>query len=260
MNDGQPGLGVLATVEGHVLVITIDRPHVRNAIDLPSAELVSKCLDELDERPELRCGVIAGAGSTFSAGMDLKAVAATQQRPITADRGGFGIVAKPPQKPIIAAVEGHALGGGFEIALACDLIVAAENATFGLPEVRRGQVAGGGGAVRLGRRVPFHVAAELLLTGDSFSARRAAELGLVSSLVAPGTARAAAIDLATRIAENAPLAVQASKRLLYASLDWSSEEAMREQQDVLAPVRSSADAGEGVRAFTEKRKPVWQGR
>jgi enoyl-CoA hydratase len=157
-------------------------------------------------------------------------------------------------------VQGLALGGGFEIALACDLIVAADTAQFGLPEVRRGQVAGGGGAVRLPRRIPFHIAAELLLVGEPMSAERAASLGLVSVVVAADDVAATAIEMAQKIAANAPMAVQVSKRLLYATTDWPTEQALALQEPLLSPVRGSRDAAEGARAFAEKRSPLWEGR
>src|SRR5206468_258554 len=171
-----------------VAVITIDRPRVRNAVDLPTAEAIAAALDELDARDDVRAGILTGAGGFFSAGMDLKALNATGQRPISASRGAFGVVERPPETPLIAAVEGPALGGGFEIALACDLIVASAEARFGFPEVKRGLVAAAGGLIRLPRRIPSAVALEMVLTGEPIAAERARELGLVSRVVEPGTA------------------------------------------------------------------------
>lgn len=250
---------VLFEADGGVALITLNRPHVRNAIDRATAEELSAALDELERRPELQVGVLAAVGSVFSAGMDLKAFSATGERPITESRGGFGIVGRSPTKPLIAAVEGSALGGGFEIALACDLIVAADDARFGLPEVKRGLVAAAGGVLRLPRRIPRNIAMELILTGDPVGAARAAELGLVNVVVPAGTTAVAARELAARIAANAPLAVRASKFLVDHSADWSSDEAFSRQTPHIDLVRSSRDAAEGARAFVDKRTPVWVG-
>ena len=243
-----------------VAVITIDRPRVRNAVDQPTAEAIAAALDELDARDDVRAGILTGAGGFFSAGMDLKALNATGQRPISASRGAFGIVEDPPETPLIAAVEGPALGGGFEIALACDLIVASAEARFGFPEVRRGLVAAAGGLIRLPRRIPSAVALEMVLTGEPIGAERARELGLVSRVVEAGTALDAARGLAAAIAANAPLAVRTSKRIAYESADWPLAEAFERQQPIVQVVRDSEDAREGARAFVEKREPVWAGR
>jgi enoyl-CoA hydratase len=201
--------------------------------------------------------VLTGSGGFFSAGMDLKAFSATKERPISATRGGFGIVEKPPRTPIVAAVEGRALGGGFEVALACDLIVAAEDAQFGLPEVKRGLIAAAGGVLRLPQRIPRGVAKHLVLTGEPIGARDAERLGLVSVVAPSGGARDAAVDLAGRIAANAPMAVRGAKQIVDESLDWPSSEAFARQAAVTDPVRASQDAAEGARAFVEKRDPVW---
>lgn len=242
-----------------VATITLDRPQVRNAIDRPMAEALSAALDDFDAREDVIAGVLAATGSVFSAGMDLKAFNATGERPLTA-RGAFGIVERPPAKPLIAAVEGKALGGGFEIVLACDLIVASEYATFGLPEVKRGLVAAAGGVLRLPRRIPRAIAMELILTGEALPADRAVELGLVNRMVAPGTATDEARKLAASIAANAPLAVRTSKRLADESVDWPFEEAFSRQAPQTNLVRSSEDAAEGARAFVEKRAPAWTGK
>ena len=243
-----------------VAVITIDRPEVRNAIDLAVAEAMAAALDELDGRDDVVAGVLTGAGGTFCAGMDLKALNATGQRPITESRGAFGIVERPPEKPLIAAVEGAAVGGGFEIALACDLIVAASDARFGLPEVKRGLVAAAGGLLRLPRRIPSAVALELTLTGASLPADRGQELGLVSRVTAPGEAAEGARLLAEQIAGNAPLAVRTAKRIVHESVDWPAAEAFERQRPLVQAIRESDDAREGARAFVEKRDPVWSGR
>ncbi|HEY2203370.1 MAG TPA: crotonase/enoyl-CoA hydratase family protein [Pseudonocardia sp.] len=243
-----------------VAVLTLNRPRRRNAVDLETARLLSAALDELDASDELSVAVLTGSPEMFCAGMDLKAYSETGQRPVDERRGGFGIVTRPPEKPIIAAVEGPALGGGFEIALACDLIVAGEGATFGLPEVKRGLVASGGGMLRLPRRIPRNLAAEALFTGRPLTARRCAELGLVNAVVPDGGARAAAVELAGEIARNAPLAVRAAKSVLTRSGDWPEDEQFDRQEAVIGPVRTSEDAREGARAFAEKRAPRWQGR
>jgi enoyl-CoA hydratase/carnithine racemase len=250
---------LLVDVDDGVMVLTINRPARRNAIDLPTAEAIAAALDTLDDRRDLRAAVLTGAGGFFSAGMDLKAFAATGERPVTASRGALGIAGRPPRKPIVAAVEGAVLGGGFELALACDLIVAAEDAVFGLPEVQRGLVATGGGALRLTERLPYHLAMELLLTGDRLPVARAAELGLVNRVCPKVRLRETALALAAGIARNAPLAVAAAKRLVLEAPSWPADERFARQEELTAPVRASRDAIEGARAFTEKRAPVWTG-
>jgi enoyl-CoA hydratase/carnithine racemase len=242
-----------------VAVLTFNRPHRRNAFDLEAARRLSRALDALDGTDELRVGVLTGSSTIFSAGMDLKAFGQTGERPIDERRGGFGIVAAPPRKPLIAAVEGPALGGGLEIALACDLIVAGEGATFGLPEVRRGLIASGGGLLRLPRRIPPNLAMEWVLTGRAMTAPRCAELGLVNAVVPDGSALIAALGLAEEIAQNAPLAVQASKTVLTECADWDAADQFARQEPVVDIVRRSEDAREGATAFAEKRTPRWRG-
>jgi enoyl-CoA hydratase len=244
---------------GGVLVMTIDRPDVRNAVDTETAWAISGALDLLDGDADLVAGVLTGAGGTFCAGMDLGAFL-RGERPSVGTRGFAGIVERPPVKPIIAAVEGTAVAGGFEIALACDLVVAAEDARFGLPEVRRGLVAAGGGLMRLARRVPYHLAMQWALTGEFVPAGTAARHGLVNRLVAPGTARAEAVALAMTIAENGPLAVAATKQIIVRSRDWPASEEFARQREISEPVRSSEDAREGALAFKQKRPPQWTGR
>lgn len=250
---------VLLEVEGGIATITLNRPHVRNAVDKPTADALAAVLDEVDERADVTVAVITGNGPTFCAGMDLKAFSATRERPLHDVRGAFGIVRKPPAKPIIAAIEGNALGGGLEIALACDLIVATRSSRLGLPEVQRGLVAAAGGVVRLPRRIPRGVAMELILTGQPISAERALELGLVNRLAEDGQALAVARELAALIAANAPLAVRAAKRIADESADWVLDEAFDLQAPYTDEVRSSSDAAEGARAFVEKRVPQWTG-
>lgn len=245
---------------GNLLLLTINRPQRRNAIDLPTARALARALDDFDADDTLRAAVLSGSDGFFSAGMDLKAYSETGERPIDSDRGGFGIVGRPPHKPIIAAVQGAALGGGFEIALACDLVVAAETARFGLPEVRRGLLASGGGLLRLPELIPRNIAMEVVLTGAPLPARRCAELGLVNQVARDGDVLDAAIALATAIGENAPLAVQASKRVVLESADWPREEQFTRQEVFVDAVRRSEDAREGAAAFMEKRAPQWRNR
>jgi enoyl-CoA hydratase len=241
-----------------VLTITIDRPAQRNAINHDVAVGLGAALDRLDSDPALAVGVLTGAGDTFSAGMDLKAFAGGQT-PMLPGRGLGGLTRATVRKPLIAAVEGWALGGGFELALACDLIVAAEDATFGFPEVKRGLIAGEGGVVRLPHRVPHHVAVRLLLTGDPLPAADAHRYGLLSELVPQGQAVSAAQRLAARIAQNAPLALAAVKQVLREAQGKPDTEAFTRQDDIAAPLLTSEDAREGVLAFAQKRAPVWHG-
>jgi enoyl-CoA hydratase len=250
---------VLVERRGGVQVITINRPQAKNALDAAVARGVADAVDELDADGDLRVGVLTGAGGTFSAGMDLKAFL-RGERPSIEGRGLCGITQTPPRKPLIGAVEGWALAGGFELLLACDLVVAAEGARFGVPEVTRSLVAVGGAALQLPRRVPFAVALELLLTGAPIGAERAAEVGLVNRVVPDGGALDAAVELATTIAANGPLAVAATKQIARASADWTLEQGWQEQARIGEPVFASEDAKEGSRAFAEKRPPVWQGR
>jgi enoyl-CoA hydratase len=249
---------VLTEVDGGVAVITINRPQARNAVNGDVARGIATAIDELDANSDVRVLILTGAGGTFSAGMDLKGFL-SGDNPTVGGRGFAGITQQPPVKPVIAAVEGYALAGGFEIALSCDLIVASETATFGLPEVRRGLVAGAGGLLRLPRRVPYHLAMEIALTGEHFTAERLHRAGLVSSLTEGGQALAGARELAARVAQGGPLALAATKRVIVESADWSSAEAFARQGEIIGPVFTSADAMEGAAAFAEKRAPVWRG-
>ena len=249
---------VLVEHRNGVAIITINRPQARNAVNREVTLGVAAAVDELDARSDLTIGILTGAGGTFSAGMDLKAFLAGEDVSL-ADRGLAGICRRPPRKPMIAAVEGWALAGGCEIALACDLIVAAGDAKFGLPEVKRGLVAGAGGLLRLPRRLPYAVAVELALTGDPMSAPDAHRYGLVNALTAPGGALDGALALAERISANGPLAVAASLEILAHATDWTLEEGFIRQEPIYAPVLASADAREGALAFAEKRPAAWQG-
>jgi enoyl-CoA hydratase len=250
---------VLAETHDKVLVITINRPDARNAINGAVAAGMAAALDQLDADDELRVGVLTGAGGTFCAGMDLKAFL-TGDLPVIEGRGLAALTQAPPRKPLIAAVEGWALAGGFELTLACDLVVAAETARFGVPEVKRGLIAGAGAALLLARRIPQALALELLLTGDPISAQRAADIGLVNRLSREGGALEAALELAGTIAANGPLAVAVTKQIARSATDWSAEEAWAHQDELMQPVFTSEDAIEGATAFAEKRPPVWKGR
>ncbi|WUH98199.1 crotonase/enoyl-CoA hydratase family protein [Spirillospora sp. NBC_00431] len=249
---------VLTEEADGVLVITINRPEARNALNGAAGRGIAAAVDELDSRKDLSVGILTGAGGTFCSGMDLKAFLAGET-PVVEGRGFGGITERPPDKPLIAAIEGYALAGGCELALSCDLIVAGRDAQFGLPEPKRGLVAAGGGLLRLPRRIPFHIAMEIALTGDRYPAERMAEVGLVNRVTEPGGALAAAKELALRIAENAPLALAATKKVVNGSGDWTSEEMWRRQQEITLPVFMSKDAQEGPAAFAEKRKPNWSG-
>ncbi|HET9103404.1 MAG TPA: crotonase/enoyl-CoA hydratase family protein [Solirubrobacteraceae bacterium] len=250
---------VLTERRGRTLVITLNRPRVRNAIDQSVASGLARALDELDDQPALAVGVITGSGRGFCSGMDLKAFLA-EGEPVVEGRGFAGIVQRPATKPLIAAIEGFALAGGLEVALACDLIVAAEGALLGLPEVKRSLVATGGGLRRLPRRLPFGLALELALTGESITGRQAYERGLINRVAPAGETLARALELADMIAAGGPLAVAATKRIMYEQLGWSESESWDRQAEIARPVEESDDAREGSVAFSEKRAPIWRGR
>jgi crotonobetainyl-CoA hydratase len=259
---------VLVDRADHIMTITINRPEVRNAINLAVHIGIGEALEAAQADTHIRAVIVTGAGDqAFCAGADLKALARGEELmprlAVQAAWGFAGLVTHPISKPVIAAVNGAALGGGTEIMLACDLAVAADSASFGLPEVKRGIYAGAGGSFRLARQLPTKIAMELLLTGDSMSAQRAFELGLVNAVVSKATVLAAARTLATRIAVNAPLAVQASKRIALGIVDgaipaeanaWALSRAEGEM------LMRSEDAQEGPRAFAEKRAPQWRAR
>jgi enoyl-CoA hydratase len=256
MNDES---ALLTERRDRVLLITINRPDQRNAVNASVAAGMAAALDQLDDDAGLSLGVITGAGKGFCSGMDLKAFV-TGERPYAGDRGFAGIVQRPAIKPLIAAVEGFAVAGGLEIALACDMIVASRGARLGVPEVKRSLVAAGGALLRMPRSLPRNLAMELALTGDPIDAERAYELGLVNRLTESGGALAAALELAETIAANGPLALAATKRVMVESADWPDSEFWSRQGEIVGPVMNSEDAREGATAFAEKRPPVWQGK
>jgi enoyl-CoA hydratase len=248
MSDDQ---AVLTERRERVLLITINRPDQRNAVNAAVAAGIAAAMDQLDAEPDLSLGVLTGAGKGFCAGMDLKAFVAGES-PYAGDRGFAGITQRAADKPLIAAIEGFAVAGGLEVALSCDLIVAARGAKLGIPEVKRSLVAAGGALLRLPRVLPRNLAMELALTGDPIDAERGHELGLVNRLADPGQAGA--------IAANGPLALAATKRVLLESVDWPDSEFFERQGEIVGPVMTSEDAREGATAFAEKRAPVWRGR
>lgn len=256
--SASPSGELLVEERGRVLVLTMNRPEARNAMSMTLAHEIADVLEDFDRRADLSVAIITGAGGTFCAGMDLKGFA-RGERPVVEGRGFAGLVRRPPTKPLIAAVEGYALAGGFEIVLSCDLVVASTEARFGLPEVKRGLTAAAGGLLKLQHRIPYHLAMELVLTGRMWPAPDAAAVHLVNRLAAPGTALEVALELAEEVAANAPLALAASKQVLVRSVDWPLEEKFDRQEAYVDPVRQSADAREGASSFVEKRTPVWTG-
>lgn len=248
---------VLVEQRDRILIITINRPKAKNAVNAAVSRGLADAMDRLDSDAGLSVGILTGAGGSFCAGMDLKAFA-RGENVVVAGRG-LSFTERPPAKPLIAAVEGYALAGGTELALATDLIVAARDSAFGIPEVKRGLVAGGGGLLRLPERIPYAIAMELALTGDNLPAERAHMLGLVNILAEPGKALEAAIALAEKITANGPLAVAATKRIITESRGWSLENRFAEQLKIFGPVFMSNDAREGAIAFAEKRQPRWTG-
>jgi enoyl-CoA hydratase len=250
---------VLVDVSDGIMTVTLNRPKAKNAANKALAEGVAAAMDELDANDDIGVAILTGAGGTFCSGMDLKAFI-TGEMPTVEGRGFAGLSEYTPRKPLIAAVEGYALAGGLELAISCDLIVAADNAKFGIPEVKRGLAAAAGGLMKLPRQIPSRIALEMALTGDFFSAQRAYELGLINEVVPAGTALEAAKALAGRIVANGPLAVAVSKQVVLESADWSSTEMWAKQQELVSPVFVSEDAIEGSVAFAEKRAPNWKGK
>ena len=248
---------VFTAVEDGVLIVTINRPEARNAMNQAAAEGISAAMDRLEAESELRVAILTGAGGTFCSGMDLMGFL-RGERPVVEGRGFGGLSQWTPSKPVIAAVDGYALAGGCELAIACDLIVANSGAKFGSPEAKRGLAAAGGGLVRLPRQIPWRVAMELALTGDFIDAQRAYDLGMINRVV-EGPAVDGAMELARRIVENGPLALAASKKVVRESGQWSDAEMWDRQAEITGSVFTSSDAREGATAFAQKRKPEWTG-
>lgn len=248
-------------VQGPIAILRIDRPAARNAVDGEVARGMEAALDRLEGDPDVWIGVLCGEGSVFCAGADLKAIAAGRGAELRTERGGFGgLVQRERDKPLIAAVDGPALAGGCELALACDIIVASRAASFGLPEVKRSLLAAAGGLFRLPRMLPLSVAMELALTGDPIEAERAHQLGLVNHLTEPGHALAGALTLAGRIAENGPLAVRETRKIIRMATAGDDGPLWQASFDAFARLSATEDFQEGPRAFIEKRKPVYKGR
>ena len=250
---------VVTEVNEGVMTITLNRPEAKNAVNLAMAEGIAAAIDELDSNDDIRVAILTGSNNTFCSGMDLKAFVSGEV-PFIPGRGFGGLTEAPPAKPLIAAIEGYALAGGCELAMVCDLVVAAETARFGVPEVKRGLAAAAGGLMRFPRQLPYRVAMELALTGDFMAADRARDLGFINQTVPEGQALEAAHALAAKIAGNGPLAVKLSKQVVREQQDWATGEMFAKQQEILQPVFSSEDAIEGATAFAEKRAPNWKGR
>lgn len=250
---------VLVDVTDGIMTVTLNRPEAKNAANRAVAVGVAAAMDQLDADDSIRVAILTGAGGTFCAGMDLKAFVSGEM-PMVEGRGFAGLTEATPRKPLIAAIEGYALAGGMELAISCDLIVAADNAKFGIPEVKRGLAAAAGGLMKLPRQIPSRLAMELAITGDFITSQRAYEIGLVNQIVPAGTALDAAKALAAKIAANGPLAVAVSKQVIQESADWSSDEMWKKQQDLVMPIFGSEDAMEGSIAFAEKRAPNWKGK
>jgi enoyl-CoA hydratase len=245
-------------VENHLAVITIDRPGARNAINGEVAQGIEAAIDAIEEDDRIWVSILTGTPPVFCAGADLKEVGSGNARSLNTKRGGFaGLVRRERTKPIIAAVEGPALAGGTEIVLSCDLVVASSEATFGIPEVKRSIVAGGGGLFRLGRRIPFAIAMEWALTGDAYPAQRAADLGLVNEVCEPGRAVERARALAARITANAPIAVQQSRAVMLEATYQPESDGWARSREAVIAVAATNDFKEGVQAFIDKRPPAW---
>lgn len=250
---------ILTQRRGSTFIVTINRPEAKNSFNSETSVQMNSAMDELDNDDSLFVGIITGAGGTFSAGADLKEAASGVKR-VRPPRGGFGLFAQPPKKPLIAAVEGYAVGGGFEMCLSCDIIIAAESAKFGLPEVRHNVVAIGGGLFRLPKRMPYHLAMELALTGEFKNAQFFADKGIVNQVVPTGSAVDKAIEFAEKIQSNGPTALAASKEIMRRAFDWQDEEGWSNQMPIANVALQSEDRKEGLKAFAEKRKPQWKGR
>ena len=248
-------------IQGNVAIARLNRVEARNAINGDMAAAIESTIDRIEGDDDIWVGILGHHGPVFSAGADLKEIAAGRRASLGTERGGFGgIVLRERSKPLIAAIDGHAVAGGAEIALACDLRVASRASQIGIPEVKRSLLAAAGGLVRLPRMLPPAIAMEMALTGDTISAERANDLGLVNAVCEPGEVIDTALALAARITANAPLAVQASRRLVLDAPGQSDAEGMREAGRATERLSHTEDFSEGPRAFIEKRAPVWKGR
>jgi enoyl-CoA hydratase/carnithine racemase len=249
-------MSVKTTALGRILVVTIDREEKRNALNPEVAQGIDEAMNRLEDDPELWCGILTGGESIFSAGADLAMGAGTPT-----PRGGLvGLITRTRTKPLIAAVEGLALGGGLELVLCCDLLVAGRTAAFGLPEVKRGLMPDFGGAFRIARYLPINVARELLITGNRLSAERGERLGFVNLITEPGQALAGALELAEKVCENAPIAVREALALINHDVLGEDADAWSRSDAAHARLLATADVSEGIAAFFAKRPPVWQGR
>jgi enoyl-CoA hydratase len=258
MSEIETAPAVLTEVDGNVLIVTINRPEAKNAMNNAVAVGIAAAMDRLDADTDLRCAILTGAGGTFCSGMDLKGFL-RGELPSVPGRGFGSLSEWTPKKPIIAAVDGYALAGGLELALACDLIVSSNTAKFGIPEAKRGLTAAAGGLIKLPRQIPPRIAMELALTGDFITAARAYELGFINQ-ISDGPSLPMAKELAARIAQNGPLALIASKAIIRESHEWTEAEMWEKQAKHSRAVFTSSDAREGATAFAEKRKPNWQGK
>lgn len=250
---------VITRIEDGILTVVMNRPEAKNALNKAASEAIGAAMDELDGNPDLRVGILTGEGGVFCSGMDLKAFV-KGEFPVVEGKGFAGLVASPPKKPLIAAVEGYALAGGFEMVLACDLVIAAESAKFGIPEVKRGLVAAGGGLLRLPEQTFYRLAMELALTGDFIDSHRACQAGLVNHVVKDGQALEGAVEMAKKICANGPLAVNVSKEIVTSARDWANAEMFEKEKALATPIINSEDAIEGASAFAEKRAPQWKGK
>lgn len=251
---------IITERHGNILVITLNRPEVRNAFNQDSANKMAAALDLLDSDESLRVGILTGSGGCFCAGMDLKAFATKGEWPNVEARGYFGICRRSSDKPLIAAIEGFAVAGGLEVAMSCDILIAAKGAKLGIPEVKRGLAAAAGALFRLPKRIPYHIAMEMALTGDLITTERGAELGLINRLCEPGTALETALALANKISLNAPLGLSVSKQIVQGAMEYTESECWKEQAPLVEMLRYSEDSVEGATAFAENRAPVWKGR
>ena len=248
-------------LDGPVAILTLNRPEARNAVNGDVSKGMEAALDKVEENDDVWVAILTHNGPVFSAGADLKAINSGKAADLQTPRGGFaGLVQRPRTKPLIAAVDGPALAGGCEIALACDLIVASTQARFGVPEVKRSLVAAAGALFRLPRALPHNLALEMIMTGDPIEAERAHQFGLVNELCEPGQALERAKVLAERIIINAPLAVRKSRELSLLLVDSDDETAFRMSGEAMIELAQTEDFWEGPKAFIEKRDPVWQGK